>query len=399
MKSGNTVVKNSKFRHLFGTPAQIRDAYIDVRLGVFSQEANPITASSQFFAVPWTVPGTICVVPLERFGAVPEEGPLIVNDTEGENAFNDLKFCPFDDRLLAAACQDNCARLWRIPAGGLTENLTTPHAILKGHAKRLLLVDFHPLASTIVLTSGADNEVKLWDVDKSEKPVIECPNVHKGTITSVSWSHDGALFATSSKDKNLRIFDPRANKVAGETASHQGAKSGKISFLGNKGLLATIGFSKTSEREMILHDIRNLQSKVATLKLDTATSTPLPFFDEDISILYLTGKGDGNIKYFEIYDAEPYLFALSEFKSKDPATGIVRLPKSSCNVMKCEVAKFLKLTPNGQVIPIRFEAPRQNMDFFQEDLFPSTWDRKPALSASDWYSGTTKTGGTISLKP
>jgi len=393
------VVRNSKFRHLFGTAAQVRDSYVDVRLGIFSQEANPLAASSLFFAVPWNVAGTICVTPLERFGAVPEEGPLIINDTEGENAFNDLKFCPFDDRLLAAACQDNAARLWRLPVGGLSQNITSADITLKGHNKRLLLVDFHPLASTILLSSGADNEVKLWDIEKPDKPLFECPNVHKGNVTCVSWSNDGAVFATASKDKNLRIFDPRANKVVAETASHQGAKSGKLSFLGNKGLIASVGFTKTSERELVLHDVRNLQSKVATVKMDTATSTPLPFFDEDISVLYLTGKGDGNIRYYEIYDSDPYVFALNEFKSKDPATGIAKLPKTMCNVMKCEVAKFLKLTPNGQVIPIRFEAPRQNMDFFQDDLFPDTWDRKPSLSASDWSAGSDKKGNTVSLKP
>jgi coronin-1B/1C/6 len=384
---------------LFGTPAQLRDCYVDVRLGVFSQEANPLTASAFFYAVPWTVAGTICVVPLERFGSVPEETPLIMNDTEGENAFNDLKFCPYDDRLLGAACQDNCARFWRIPAGGLTQNITSSDAILKGHNKRLLLLDFHPLASTITLTSGADNEVKLWDLENPGSPVVELPNVHKGMVTSVSWSHDGGLFATACKDKNLRLFDARSNKVTGETASHQGAKSGKVCFLGSKGLLATVGFSKTSERELVLHDVRNLQSKLTTLKIDTATSTPLPFFDEDNSIFYLTGKGDGTIKYYEIFDSDPYLFTLSEFKSKDPATGVAKLPKAACNVMKCEVAKFIKLTPTGQVIPIRFEVPRQNMDFFQEDLYPNTWDRKPSMSGSEWLKGTNKPGNTISMKP
>jgi len=256
-----------------------------------------------------------------------------------------------------------------------------------------------PLASTVTLTSGADNEVKLWDITKPDSPALELPSVHKGLITSVSWSHDGSIFATSCKDKNLRLFDPRAQKVIGEAPSHQGAKSGKLSFLGNKGLIGAIGFNKTSERELSIHDARNVQKPVGVVKLDATPSTPLPFFDEDNSVLYLTGKGDGNIRYFEIFDSDPYTFMLSEFKSKDPATGIAKLPKANCNVMKCEVAKFLKLTPNGQVIPIRFEVPRQNMDFFQDDIFPDTWDRKPSMSASEWLNGQNKAGGLVSLKP
>jgi len=261
------------------------------------------------------------------------------------------------------------------------------------------MLEFHPLASTVLLTSGADNDIKLWDVNAPDSPAIEMPSVHKGLVTSVSWSFDGSTFATSSKDKNLRLFDPRANKMIAEVASHQGAKSGKLTFLGSKGLLAAIGFNKTSEREMCMHDIRNLNTKVATLKMEGNPSTPLPFFDQDNSLLYLAGKGDGNIRYYEISDADPYAFFLNEFKSKEPATGIAKLSKLSCNVMKCEVAKFIKLTPNGQVIPIRFEVPRQNMDFFQDDLFPDTWDCKPALSASEWLSGQNRMGHLVSLKP
>jgi len=92
------------------------------------------------------------------------------------------------------------------------------------------------------------------------------------------------------------------------------------------------------------------------------------------------------------------VFPLTDFKAKEPATGMAKLPKSVCNINKCEVVRFLKLTPQGQVIPIRFEVPRQNMDFFQEDLYPDTWDRKPALSADQWFAGENRTGAAVSLK-
>ena len=45
-------------------------------------------------------------------------------------------------------------------------------------------------------------------------------------------------------------------------------------------------------------------------------------------------------------------------------------PKSVVDVMKCEVAKFYKLTAAGQVVPIRFEVPRANLNLFHDDLFP-----------------------------
>jgi len=319
---------------------------------------------------------------------------------DGDPAINDFKFCPNDDYLIGAACQNNSAVLWRLPqdANGLSETIKTPGAVLSGHSKRLLLIDFHPLASTVVVTSGADNEVKLWDLNNSA-PKTDLPKVHKGIVTSTTWNYDGSLMATACKDKNLRLFDPRQNKVVAEVASHQGAKSGKAVFLGRKEYLCTVGFTKGSEREIHLHDPRNINNKITTVKVDNSPSGPIPVWEEDTSLFFLTGKGDGNIRFYEVTEEAPHLHLLSEFKSKDPASGFAKLPKTVCNVMKCEIARFLKATPTGQVIPIRFEVPRQSYDFFQEDLYPDSWDRKPSLTAADWFGGQNKTPNTVSLKP
>jgi len=394
------VIRNSKYRHIFATPFQLRDCYGDIRLGNVSQETNPITANANYFAIPWKVPGSICVVPIERKGTVDEETPLIINQQEdGDPSLNDIRFCPHDETLIAGATQSGAACLWRFPEGGVSNTITEPLGVYKGHTKRLLLVDFHPLAGTVLVTTGADNDVKLFDINRTDGSVLTLPSVHKGLVTSLSWNIDGSLLSTFSKDKNLRVFDPRASAVAMETASHQGAKSGKALYLGSKGLLATVGFTKQSEREIHLHDPRNLSNKLSVLKLDNSSSGPLPFWDDDIGVLYLSGKGDGNIRAFEMLEGDT-LLQVNEYKSKDPATGMARLPKTVCNVMKCEVSRFLKLTPTGQIIPIRFEVPRQGGEnFFQEDLYPDTWDLKPSLSGEEWFSGLNKRANLISLKP
>jgi len=320
-----------------------------------------------------------------------------VNDVESDPAINDIKFCPHNEKLIGAACQDGSARLWQIPDGGLSQNIESASVVLSGHSKRLMLLDFHPYASNVLLTSAADNEVKLWDVSSPSSPQSELPKVHKGLVTSISWNADGSLLTTFSKDKFLRIFDPRQNKVVSEVASHQGAKSGKVCYMGDK--LGSVGFTKSSEREIFLYDPRNMNNKLTTYKIDNSPSSPMPFWENDNSLLYLTGKGDGNVRIFEIVDTEPFIYFLTEFKSKDPSTGIAKLPRSVCNVMKCEITRFLKLTPTGQVIPIRFEVPRQNMNIFQDDLFPKTWDMNPSMTSADWFSGQNKAPNKISLEP
>lgn len=96
-----------------------------------------------------------------------------------------------------------------------------------------------------------------------------------------------------------------------------------------------------------------------TQKVDSSPSTLLPFYDDDLGLLYLAGKGDANIRFYEVVDEDPYIYFLNEFKSKEPQTGIALLPKRIVDVRKCEVARFLKLTPQGQIIPLRFCVPRQ----------------------------------------
>jgi len=391
------VVRNSKFRHLFGTSFQLRDCYGDIRIGQCSFESNVLKANSDFFALPWVTPGSVVVIPLEQKGAVNEETPLILD--EDKETINELNFAPTNNHVLVTAHQNGSAKLWNIPQGGLTGNIVEPAIVINASPKRLLYVDFHPLASDLVITAAADYEVKLWDATNPGAEKATLPKVHKGIVTSVTWNHDGSLLATSCKDKNLRIFDPRSAAVVGEVADHQGAKSGRALWLGKQDKILTAGFTKTSERELVVYDPRALKNKLATVKVDNSTSTPLLFSDDDNDVVFLSGKGDGNIRYYEFANDAIGLHTLSEFKSKEPAAGMALLPKTSVNVMKCEVSRFLKLTPQGQVIPIRFEVPRQNQDWFQDDLFPDTWDLKATSTAAEWFSGVSRKPNLRSLKP
>ena len=42
---------------------------------------------------------------------------------------------------------------------------------------------------------------------------IQTISCHKDTIFSMSWNRDGSLFATTCKDKKIRVIDPRQNVV------------------------------------------------------------------------------------------------------------------------------------------------------------------------------------------
>ena len=75
-------------------------------------------------------------------------------------------------------------------------------------------------------------------------------------------------------------------------------------------------------------------------------------------MLYLAGKGDGNIRYLEVTDEAPYIHPLSEHKTSEPQRGIAFAPKSACDVSSCEIAKAYKVTVSA-IEPISFKVPRK----------------------------------------
>jgi coronin-1B/1C/6 len=64
-----------------------------------------------------------------------------------------------------------------------------------------------------------------------------------------------------------------------------------------------------------------LKEPVKKLDIDQAAGVIMPFFDNDTNMLYLCGKGDGNVRFYESTNQEPYLFGLSEFRSTTSCKG------------------------------------------------------------------------------
>jgi len=122
----------------------------------------------------------------------------------------------------------------------------------------------------------------------------------------------------------------------------------------------------------------------------------MPFFDKDTNVLFLAGKGDGNIRYYEIVDEAPYIHYLSEFKSSSPQRGMAMLPKRAVNVSDCEIVRLLKLGVK-LVEPISFQVPRKS-DLFQNDIFPDTFGGEYSLTADEWLAGQDADQKTISLE-
>jgi len=276
----------------------------------------------------------------------------------------------------------------------LKENLIEPLQTLNGHKRKVGTVKFSPTANNILATTSTDYSVKIWDIEKG-RDVLSVDAQHSDIIQSADWNRNGSLLATTCKDKKVRIVDPRDNKVIQESEGHQGIKGSRVIFIGDK--LFTVGFSKHNEREYFIWDPRDLKNKLSSQSVDSASGLLMPFYDEDTKILFLGGKGDGNIRYYEIVEEAPYIHFLSEFKSNTPQRGLAALPKRACNVSENEIVKLLKIGTKT-LEPISFQVPRKS-DIFQDDIFPDTFAGEPALTADEWLAGKNADPKTTSLAP
>nr|KAF6464635.1 coronin 1C [Rousettus aegyptiacus] len=285
--------------------------------------------------------------------------------------------------------------VWQIPENGLTLSLTEPVVILEGHSKRVGIVAWHPTARNVLLSAGCDNAIIIWNVGTGEA-LINLDDMHSDMIYNVSWNRNGSLICTASKDKKVRVIDPRKQEIVAEKEkAHEGARPMRAIFLAD-GNVFTTGFSRMSERQLALWNPKNMQEPIALHEMDTSNGVLLPFYDPDTSIIYLCGKGDSSIRYFEITDESPYVHYLNTFSSKEPQRGMGYMPKRGLDVNKCEIARFFKLHER-KCEPIIMTVPRKS-DLFQDDLYPDTAGPEAALEAEEWFEGKNADPILISLK-
>jgi hypothetical protein len=304
----------------------------------------------------------------------------------------DIDWNPFNDNLIASVSEDCTGKIWGIPEGGLTTNMTEPLQTLNGHKRKIGTVKFSPTANNILATSAGDFSVKVWDIEKG-KDVLSIDGQHADLIGAVEWNANGSLLATSSKDRKVRVIDPRSKTVVSEGEAHQGVKPSRVIWTKDK--LLSVGFTKQSEREYCLWDSRDVSKPLNRTNVDSSSGILVPFFDADLSIIYMAGKGDGNIRYFELVDDQ--LFPLSEFKSNTPQRGLGMMPKRGVDVSSCEIDLFFKLGVKT-LEPISFQVPRKS-DIFQDDIYPDTAAGEPAVSAEEWLGGKNEEPKLRSLAP
>lgn len=390
-------VRASKVRHLFCQPDKKEEHYTHINLATSTGDHQYIKANSKFFAVATRAGGggALAVIPHKAIGKQPNNYPKITGHTA---AIFDFEFNPFHDQIIATGSDDCTAKVWGIPGeDGLTENLHDPLVDLDGHMKKVVFTKFHPTAANVLATASADRTVKLWDIEAGgeAKQTLEGA---EATFQDLVFNYNGSQLATSSKDKKLRIYDPRTNAVVQETQPHEGSKCFKICYQGKGTNIITVGFTRQSKRQFRIWDSRALGEKpIHTENIDQSAGVIMPFFDEDSNVLFLAGKGDGNIRFYEIVDSKPYAFSLSEHRASNSQKGFCFIPKRHCDTTKCEVMRGMKLTSNS-VEGLSFIIPRKS-DRFQADIYPDTYAGQPSMTCEEFFGGKDADPKLVSMDP
>ena len=68
-------------------------------------------------------------------------------------------------------------------------------------------------------------------------------------------------------------------------------------YLGDTGKIFTTGFSRYNDREYYVWSQHDLSNPLERENIDSSSGVLCPFYDHDTRIIYLAGKGDGNVRY------------------------------------------------------------------------------------------------------
>ncbi|XP_051484913.1 coronin-2B [Apus apus] len=386
--------RSSKFRNVYGKVASREHCFDGIPITKNVHDNHFCAVNARFLAIVTESAGggSFLVIPLEQTGRIEPNYPKVCGH---QGNVLDIKWNPFIENIIASCSEDTSVRIWEIPEGGLKRNMTEAVLELYGHSRRVGLVEWHPTTNNILFSAGYDYKVLIWNLDIGEPvKMIDC---HTDVILCMSFNTDGSLLATTCKDKKLRVVEPRSGRVLQE-ASCKNHRVNRVVFLGSTKRLLTTGVSRWNTRQIALWDQEDLSMPLIEEEIDGLSGLLFPFYDADTHMLYLAGKGDGNIRYYEIGSEKPYLSYLMEFRSPAPQKGLGVMPKHGLDVSACEVFRFYKLvTLKGLIEPISMIVPRRS-ETYQEDIYPMTPGTEPALTPDEWLSGVNRDPILMSLK-
>ena len=376
-------MSSTKFKNAIGQDK--KEKFTDCSVTTVSTEGRYIAVNGNFLAMAWSNMGEVVVVDSSTPFRIKPDQPRL----KGHRAnILDLEFSPFSSDLLACAYDDYNILLYKIPEGGLKENITKEAQSYTKHTKKVPFVTFNPVASDVVCSGAFQGEIHVWSSVKSETFVdLKADD----TPTLVEWSPNGTLIGATTKSKVINIFDPRANKMVLKQQINEAFQSAKFAWLDNEQFVTT-SWNKTGAKLLKLWDVRKVkedlssEGEVSSLQIDTSKTVTTPFVDRESKLLYLVGKGEGSI---HVYDYNEGTFRKGiNFASAEPSISSVLFDRKCLDYNSLEVDRFARYVNSQKVYYVSFTIPRRNPGF-DPTLYPPVSSGEPALTYDKWVAGET----------
>jgi len=384
----------SKFRHVFGEEPKVDGQFMDVKAPYTSGEGSYCAANGKYWAVSKAGGGgPVYVHPHSKPG---RQTYNTVNVHKGKAL--DFQFHPFVDNILGVASEDCTLSITQFK-DGMPDNVKEATVVMKGHLKKCQLMRFAPSANNILASASWDKTVKLWDVSSGE--AVQTYQRCEQAAFSLSWKRDSSLLAITAKDKSLRVIDPRDTSQEAQLIEEamEGSKSSKCVWYDKYGWILSTGFNKQAKRQVKVWDMKKTDKPLYNAVIDQQSSVLMPYVDHDVNMVYLFGKGDGSVNFYEFVNDKRVLYQLGGYRNPDPQKGGSFLPKRSLDTSKCEIARFMRLT-KSTVTPVSFVVPRKSgKDIFQADIYPDTDAGVPAMSTEEYIGGKNAANPTMSMDP
>lgn len=285
----------------------------------------------------------------------------------------DFAFNPFHSNHFYTCSTDRLVKVWKIPGDGLVVDSAAADASFGAASKCAFRgLAAHPSVEHLLATRGS-REFSLFDIQTSKELITVGSSHFLADIFSLQWSYRGDVLLATTKNKQITMFDPRANPldsacVVQRLDGHNGIRFASTTWLGDSDFFLSFGQnSPTQERETFLWDRRNLGSgPVHKMAIDKEDGAVLAQFDVDTSVLVLSGKGDHNVRVYKV-DPSSATTPVDLVASMDTTTeaqcrrdlvrGIALLPKQTCNLGSGELLRVLKLT-DGVIQSLAFDVSR-----------------------------------------
>lgn len=360
-----------------------KDSFNDVKPNMkHTTDGNLVACSPEFLAVNWSTSGggAIGIFQSQSFMRVSGDFPLI----RGHKALvTDLKFSPFDSSLLASSSEDGTVKLWSIPEGGITEDVTSELQVFNGHSKKANLVEFNNCVKEVIASASSANDIQVWNIiDSSSIASFKLED----NAFSLNWNLQGNLLGAMLKNKKANIFDVRSPDAPVLVCSgHASAKTQKFHFA-DEFYAFSSGYSSSSNRELNIYDIRAFDKPLSQQKMDNYSGIQTQYYDEDLGLAYFYGKGESIISTWEIKGGNAKIASAPSIGENAISTCF--FPKRTMDYNTCELARCARLSKD-KIFYVSFKYPRR-IAGYAEEFYPDVVCGVPAMSFNEWKSGENK---------